>query len=212
MDIKICNRCGKELPIIEFYKNKANKDGYYTHCKKCHCKYTQEWKESHKEIVIENNKKYNKKYKAENKEETVIYGKKYREENREKVHKLNNNWCKNNRDKCNINDHKYRAEKRNLSCTLTIEQWQSVKLYFNNSCAYCGEKLPLAQEHFISVNKHGEYTINNIIPACKFCNSSKKDRDFFTWYPKQLYYSKIRETIILKYLNYKNDSQQLKFI
>lgn len=30
-----CTHCRKELPIVEFYKNKHSKGGYLTHCKKC---------------------------------------------------------------------------------------------------------------------------------------------------------------------------------
>ena len=31
-----CNRCGKELPATEFYKNRSRKDGLAIYCKKCH--------------------------------------------------------------------------------------------------------------------------------------------------------------------------------
>lgn len=33
METKICSKCGKELPVSEFYKRK---DGYYANCKACH--------------------------------------------------------------------------------------------------------------------------------------------------------------------------------
>ena len=32
---KKCSCCGKELPISEFYKNSASKDGYRSKCKAC---------------------------------------------------------------------------------------------------------------------------------------------------------------------------------
>ena len=103
------------------------------------------------------------------------------------------------------------ALKRKLSSTLTLAQWENMKMHFNNKCAYCGKELPLAQEHFLALTKGGEYTVNNIIPSCKTCNSSKCNKDFFTWYPKYKYFSKKREKIILKFLNYKNEIQQLTF-
>lgn len=30
-----CRKCGKELPLDMFYKNKARKNGYQTICKEC---------------------------------------------------------------------------------------------------------------------------------------------------------------------------------
>ena len=33
---KKCSKCGRELPISEFYKNNRTKDGYCYYCKSCH--------------------------------------------------------------------------------------------------------------------------------------------------------------------------------
>lgn len=32
---KKCTKCGRELPLTEFYKNKATKDGLNVYCKSC---------------------------------------------------------------------------------------------------------------------------------------------------------------------------------
>jgi len=111
---------------------------------------------------------------------------------------------------CNIRGARRRSLKKNVISTLTKEQWEGIKKDFNNTCCYCGKEIQLAQEHFIPLSKGGEYTSNNILPSCKHCNSSKRDKDFKTWYPKYNFYSKKREVKILKYLNYKNNNQQLK--
>ena len=108
--------------------------------------------------------------------------------------------------------HKRRANQKNLPSNLTTQQWENIKETFNHSCAYCGNNnLNLHQEHFVPLNKGGEYTINNIIPACAHCNFSKQDKDFFEWYPKQKKYSEKREKFILDYLKYdkKHMVQQL---
>ena len=129
----------------------------------------------------------------------------------EKVCKTLKKYRNNHHEYFLMSSQKYRSKKLLLPNTLTLKQWKQVKEYFENRCAYCGKKLPLAQEHFIALSKKGEYTINNIIPSCRVCNSSKIDKDFFEWYPKQKFYSKERERKILKYLGYKNNKiQQLK--
>jgi hypothetical protein len=33
---KVCKKCGRELPVYEFYKADTNKDGLLGHCKECH--------------------------------------------------------------------------------------------------------------------------------------------------------------------------------
>lgn len=35
METKICKKCGKELPVDKFYKNKSQKDGIGYYCKDC---------------------------------------------------------------------------------------------------------------------------------------------------------------------------------
>lgn len=82
----------------------------------------------------------------------------------------------------------------------TIDEWRSCKKAFDNTCAYCGEKKPLAQDHFIPVSKGGNYTADNIIPACQSCNSSKHDNDFEWWYRRHHAYSPEREAKIIEYL------------
>jgi len=69
------------------------------------------------------------------------------------------------------------AEKHDLS----PEQWQEVLLAFNFRCAYCpldckackNKTHKLHQEHIDPVIKGGSYTLHNIVPSCKSCNSRK---------------------------------------
>lgn len=35
MEIKICKKCGKELSIDNFYKDRTTKDGFGFYCKAC---------------------------------------------------------------------------------------------------------------------------------------------------------------------------------
>jgi len=99
-----------------------------------------------------------------------------------------------------------------LPATLTLNQWKQIKEDFNYQCAYCGKHLEnLTQDHFIALENGGEYTKENIIPACMSCNTSKRDKDFFEWYPQQDFYSKEREKRILEHLKYiTQNNQQLK--
>lgn len=47
--IKICNKCHKEKPITEFYKDKTHKDGFRSICKYC----SKQWKIKNPERIKE---------------------------------------------------------------------------------------------------------------------------------------------------------------
>jgi len=171
-------------------------------------KYCKKYRVENKEKISENGKKY----REENIEKINYICRKYREENPEKIRESRRKYKKNNVEKCNIYTQKRIARKLLLPNTLTLKQWEEIKLQFKSKCAYCGKELTLQQEHFIPVAKGGEYTHNNIIPSCQSCNCSKGAKDFFDWYPKFRNYSKKREKTILEYLNYKNGIQQLRIM
>lgn len=42
METKVCTKCGKELPVSEFHKNKYSKDGLQYMCKACNAKSVKE--------------------------------------------------------------------------------------------------------------------------------------------------------------------------
>lgn len=56
----------------------------------------------------------------------------------------------------------------------------------NHSCAYCGKVFTTPKEatvdHIFPRIKGGTNEMENIVFACKTCNSSKGDRDMFGWY------------------------------
>jgi len=179
-------------------KDTISKDAkeYYETNKSAIAKRSKKFRDANKEIMAERGKKYYK----ENKDKIAEKAIQYRELNKNKLSENHKQYYKNNRSKAYIRTQKRLAKKKNLPNTFTFKEWVNTKLYFNNRCAYCGKELPLAQEHFIALSRGGGYTVNNIIPSCKSCNSSKGNREFKVWYPKYKYYSLTRQIKINKYL------------
>lgn len=196
------NEKRKEAVSVWHKKNRAeNRD-----------KLNDKWK-AYYIINYENIKKHRETYYKENREKILLVDKKRREANKGKIAEYNKKYRIENIEKVYNWNNIRKSNKNKLESSLTHEQWNNIKAYFNNTCAYCGEEKPLTREHFIALSKNGEYSNNNIICACGRCNSSKKAKDFFEWYPKQKYYSEQREKKILKYLNYnKNNTQQLSIL
>jgi len=198
---KICKKCGKEFPETNEYfsKHKECKNGLSPICKECKREESEIYR--NKEEV----KEHLRQKWQDNREFNLEKGRIYRETHKDYIKQ----WRSENKELNVMHCQRRAARKKALPSTLTIKQWEQIKEDFNNKCAYCGKELPLQQEHFKALSKGGEYTINNIIPACQKCNVSKKDKDFNDWYPKYKYYSKKREKFILDYLNYKDGKQQL---
>jgi len=169
---------------------------------------------------------YNKKRYWENPEASRESGKKYREENydvliakrrgrrlnltdeeREKVRA----YQRKTQPRHNMQTAEYRSRKKNLTTTLTREDWIQCKEYFNQ-CAYCGKELKsFAKEHVIPVSKGGPLVRTNIVPSCKSCNSSKINNDMEPWYKSQPFFTTERLAKIHAWIGFdsKTNTQQL---
>ena len=55
----------------------------------------------------------------------------------------------------------------------TQEEWEEKKHQYNNRCFYCGRKCLLTRDHITPIKTGGTDKIDNIIPACRKCNSKK---------------------------------------
>ena len=54
------------------------------------------------------------------------------------------------------------------------------KLKLAGECVYCGEEAT-SVDHLIPQFKNGPDAADNLVPACRECNSSKGSRDAFVW-------------------------------
>ena len=235
--MKRCCKCGEEYPAtLEYFSaRKRNKCGLHEQCRVCRSKRDKEYRTANKDHYIEINKQWkvankehigevDKKYREDHKERKSETNKQWHEKNKERKNEmvkqwsLNNKerrtetikrWQKNNRGRVIITIRRYEYRRRGFPSTLTFEQWEKAKQYFDNACAYCGSKVNLTKDHLEPVIRGGGYTEDNIIPACARCNRSKSVTPFEIWYPKQGFYRKTSEQKILKYLNSKNEIQRL---
>lgn len=166
---------------LEKNKNKISEQG-------------RQYREIHKERLFELSRQWRNK----NKRYLDKYIANYYEANRDRILMYQKTYAKENPDKISIIQQRRRSRENNLPATLTVEQWNRIKEYFDNGCAYCGNDVSLTQDHLIAVINGGGYTEENIIPACKRCNCSKKGSPIEKWYPLQQFYTEEREQKILQ--------------
>lgn len=71
-----------------------------------------------------------------------------------------------------------RAVKRAAkSCRVTTLEWLAILEAHNNRCAYClRQTVRLAQDHVVPLSRGGWHGADNIVPACKSCNSRKSNK------------------------------------
>ena len=141
------------------------------------------WKDS------EQGKEYQRRWKAEHREQCRNYHREWKKRNPEKIkqYKENNKeklkaywkeygrqWFKRNKEKKALYDMNRQVRLEGFAADLTGEQWEIIKNVFKQKCAYCGKRTRrLTKDHVIPLAKGGTLTLTNIVPACKSCNSKK---------------------------------------
>lgn len=189
-EMKICTKCNNELPAtLEYFPKRDNH--LHSWCRTCKLAYNNEWRHknperdaAHKQKWNENNpeklEEKRKRYYAENREWYLEYSRNHHKANRDKKIEQTRAWQKANPDRKRAAYNRYYAKKRGLDNSFTPEEWQTCLEHFNFCCAYCGAQRgfwnPMCMEHFIPVSSSGGFTKENIVPACKSCNSQKHDK------------------------------------
>jgi 5-methylcytosine-specific restriction endonuclease McrA len=64
---------------------------------------------------------------------------------------------------------------------LSDEQWTALKAAWGG-CAYCGATdEALQRDCVLPISRGGRYTLDNIVPACRSCNTSKWNAEVTGW-------------------------------
>ena len=91
---------------------------------------------------------------------------------------------------------------------LSGEQWTALREAWGGGCAYCGVVgKPLQRDCVLAVSRGGRYTLDNIVPACGSCNTSKCNDEVTGWLRRKrlnessflLRYSQIKKTLAVHF-------------
>ena len=81
------------------------------------------------------------------------------------------------REKASVRGHRRRALELGCEGSHTAQEWLNKKLAYGNCCAYCGKETEsLTKDLVMPLSQGGSNNIDNIVPACNFCNSSKHNK------------------------------------
>ena len=185
METKICKKCGRELPLSEFYKNKGMKDGHRNECKECLLRQQKQYNKERKEDIAE----YMKQYYIEHKEEYAEYNKQYYQEHEQDIKQ----YYKKHNEKRTEYKKKYRKTQKGRAlylaanyrqndkdanrgeCTLTPE-W-IIDNIFTSKCHWCGETnwIKLGCDRIDNDKPH---TPDNVNPCCEECNKKRGNKTY----------------------------------
>lgn len=162
----------------------------------------QNYRERHGETFLE---KRRQRYQEKDWE---YYRDRYRA-NRDKILERQKEYRSSNLARHSISEAKRRARKKNLHhCPYTPSDLDAVAKQFSWKCAYCDSAGIDHWDHFIPLSRGGPDSINNLIPACQSCNTSKHAKDPGKWFERQLFYSQERWGKILQVLGKTPESYQ----
>jgi 5-methylcytosine-specific restriction endonuclease McrA len=122
-----------------------------------------------------------------NPEKSRAASRSWRKNNPDKVRELYVNWVASNQERVRELRKRWHTEhpeyrrfrhKVTSNSSFTFDQWLELLVEFNHQCAYCGRSdVPLTMDHRVAIVNGGHHTKDNIVPACRPCNSRKGAKD-----------------------------------
>lgn len=64
---------------------------------------------------------------------------------------------------------------------VSAADWRSICEEYGHRCAYCAAKVPLTVDHVIALSLGGAHDPENVVPACRPCNISKRTLSILLW-------------------------------
>jgi 5-methylcytosine-specific restriction endonuclease McrA len=146
-------------------------------------------------------------YQLEHRAHVAAKNRSWYERNVEYVREANRAWCARNPDKVRAYHqryHKKNPEKNRLAlqrrrarlrdaCSpgVTSAEWQNICATFVNAegdvtCVYCNRACAVTVDHVVPADRGGRDEPNNVLPACKSCNSSKWSWFIWEWHRRKM--------------------------
>jgi 5-methylcytosine-specific restriction endonuclease McrA len=167
-----CHWCDRTLPDDHLGPKYCDKE-----CKERAKAQRTAWRKANSEKI----KTYSAAWREANHEKAKAQSAAWYKANPEKIKARCAAWRKANPERVGVNNARRRAIKRGATIVpFTAEQLTQHLNNLGNVCVYCGASWRHA-DHFIPLNKGGKHSLDNLVPACVACNTSKSDNDPFEW-------------------------------
>lgn len=191
--MKRCRICLVEKDETEFYPHKQTRDRLMGECKECsraaanryreeHPTYTADrWRDNKVELSAQHRDYVARKLLEDPEWRHNRYVKCYYSspDVRAKAIARAIIWCAENPERRNLIGVAYAERRRGMIGDAYIGPDEIEQLFesFGWTCAYCGRSdAPLTVDHVLALSRGGRHEIENLVPACRSCNSRKNAR------------------------------------
>jgi len=194
---RTCTACGETKPLTEFAPRKDSPTGFRSACNPCkregdaaamrrwrernpelNAQRAREWTASH----LEQERERWRTYDAAHREERRLAIAKSRAENPEYHRELRRAWREANIEACRARCRAY-WNRRRAGADPSAEVDAFAELLLLQACAYCGATGDMSIDHVVPLSRGGKHEIENLLPACRSCNSSKGAKLLEEWLP-----------------------------
>lgn len=172
--MKICTKCKQIKEDSEYSPDRRRSTGLYSWCRSCMRESNMDYRNKHR---LQMNERRRESYK----------------ENKDTENKRHRDWHQANKEKVSLQRKEYyqRLEvkeknrvnvkaRRRIGRSISKDVMNHIIWCKKQDCLYCGGPGG-SHDHVIPVIQGGEWTIENIVPACISCNSSKHTRTPEEW-------------------------------
>ena len=143
------------------------------------------WRAENKEYIKNYKMTYNKEHKEELRKSAQKYYKNHIDEIKQKRNTYMRKFREENPEIMKIRDHNAKMKRKYLlSGKVSIGEWRELVDCYDNRCVYCGFEKPLTVDHVDSISNGGLHHIDNILPSCQSCNSSKGTKPLSEFCPE----------------------------
>ena len=140
------------------------------------------WREKNRARKTAQQRAYRERHKESNRSRDAVRRRKRYWANPEKMRAKARAEAKANPLRATLGTQTRRAALYAVPRTLTRGQWLEVVEIFDSRCAYCLERLERPTiDHIEPISKGGHHSVENVVPACRHCNSSKHDFSLPRW-------------------------------
>lgn len=174
MNKKSCTKCLAELDLDCFRYDSA-KDKHRSDCVKCERKSQAIYRQKNREALLERNRAWQ----SANRDKARAASNAWKANNPDKAKESHRNWWTNNRGIRYANTQ--RRKSRLLENSVFSISKREIERLYASPCFYCGTIGNTTADHIVPISRGGQHSIGNLVPACKTCNSSKKDSLLTEW-------------------------------
>jgi len=176
---KPCTQCGVDKELGEFREKERGLYGRSSWCRECERQYTLEWTDANRDAHNERRRESwaNTERSEEEKATAAERSREWYAENKERHHQSYYRWVRENREASIAIQQKRRSVKTGVTATLTPQEWVEILETYDRSCAYCDTSSEtMTMDHVVPLSKGGAHAKENVVPACRSCNSRKGAR------------------------------------